>query len=89
VDTKRAKKLQEELKKKVRIVPLKKVITCVAGVDAAFFGDRGDRIIGAACLFKYPELTLIDIESKRLHSLTYPAFCLSGRALLSPKPLKD
>ncbi len=71
MDTKRAKKFQEELKKKVRIVPLKKVITCVAGVDAAFFGDKGERIIGAACLFRYPELTLID-TSYRIKKTTFP-----------------
>ncbi len=63
-----AKKLQEELRKDVRIVSLKEKPALVAGVDAAFSGDK---IIGAACLFTYPELTLID-TSYRIIKSTFP-----------------
>ncbi len=56
-DTTSAINLQEALKAGVVIAPLKRPVRYVAGVDAAFFRDR---IIGAACLFKYPEITLLD-----------------------------
>jgi len=51
-----AKVLQNDLKNKVRIIPLQKKVRFVAGVDAAFAGDR---IIGTVCLFRYPEVTLV------------------------------
>lgn len=57
-DKEKAKEVQEELKKKVRLIPLKGEPERVAGVDAAFVDDKF--IIAAACLFKYPELTLIE-----------------------------
>lgn len=50
-----ARKIQETLARKVRCIPLRKAPKLIAGVDAAF--DEG-RIIAAACLFSFPELTL-------------------------------
>jgi deoxyribonuclease V len=67
-DFKRAKRLQEELEKRVRVAPLRRKFTLVAGVDCAFFTDR---IIGAACLYRYPELTLID-KSYKIKKSSFP-----------------
>jgi len=52
-----AKALQSALKNKVRIVPLKKKPRFIAALDAAFAGDQ---IIGAACIYRYPELNLVE-----------------------------
>jgi len=52
-----AKAAQVALQDKVRIIPLSKKPRFVAGVDAAFAGDR---IIGAGCLFRYPEVSLVE-----------------------------
>lgn len=52
-----AKAIQLDLRDKVRIVPLRKNPKIIAGVDAAFSDDK---IIGVACLYKYPELTLLE-----------------------------
>jgi deoxyribonuclease V len=52
-----ARAVQRELKKKVKIRPLKKAPRLVAGLDAAFSGKN---IMGAVCLFSYPELELLD-----------------------------
>jgi deoxyribonuclease V len=51
-----AKKTQDILSKKVKIIPLKKNPRYIAGVDAAFFKNK---VIGVACLYRYPDLTLI------------------------------
>jgi deoxyribonuclease V len=53
-DIKGAMKIQKILKKKIEIVPLREPPKTVAGVDAAFLSDI---VIGAACLYTYPELT--------------------------------
>lgn len=52
-----AKEIQESLRKNVRIIPLMKTPKYIAGVDAAFLGDK---IIAAVCLYNYPVLTLIE-----------------------------
>lgn len=52
-----AKKVQEVLKKKVKIISLRKSPEYIAGVDAAFAGDK---VIDVACLFKYPEITPVE-----------------------------
>jgi deoxyribonuclease V len=52
-----ARRLQQELSEKVRIEPLRKGITTVAGADAAYFKDR---IIVAICLFKFNNLELLE-----------------------------
>ena len=55
-DLQGARKLQEILQKKVNIIPLKKEPKYIAGVDAAFLNNK---VIGVACLYKYPEISLI------------------------------
>ncbi|UCH79891.1 MAG: endonuclease V [Nitrospiraceae bacterium] len=57
-----AKKVQCALKKKVRIKPLDKMPSFVAGVDAAFFQNT---IIAVACLYTFPELAI----SEDAHSI--------------------
>ena len=54
-DIKHAKKIQDNLKQLVRIIPFRGKITSVAGVDAAFIEDK---VIATACLFSYPEIIL-------------------------------
>jgi deoxyribonuclease V len=49
-----AKAVQLALKDRVRIIPLRKEPKFIAGVDAAFLENK---VIGVACIFKYPELT--------------------------------
>jgi deoxyribonuclease V len=61
-----AKALQNLLKNKVRIIPLGKKPRFVAGVDAAFTGDR---IIGAVCLYRYPELILVEEKYTEMRTL--------------------
>lgn len=56
-DIKRAKMIQEVLKEKVKITPLKKSPKYIAGVDAAFSQNK---VIGVACLYKYPDLISIE-----------------------------
>ena len=53
----RASEIQNRLRKKLEIIPLGKKIKTIAGVDAAF---REDRILGAACLFNFPELEFLE-----------------------------
>ena len=48
-----AKTIQAVLRDKVKTVPLKKRPQFIAGVDAAFAEDK---VIGVACLYRYPEL---------------------------------
>jgi deoxyribonuclease V len=51
--------LQEELRHRVELIPLAGPPRLVAGVDAIC--DRGDRrIFGAAALYRYPELELVE-----------------------------
>ncbi len=52
-----AKAAQMSLEGRVTIVPYMKKPIFVAGVDASFIGDK---VIGVACLFKYPELIPIE-----------------------------
>jgi len=55
-----ARRLQLELSEKVRIVSLRKGITTVAGVDAAYFKDR---IVATVCLFNINNLELLEEAS--------------------------
>jgi deoxyribonuclease V len=48
-----AKRIQNELREKVRIQPLQQRLSSIAGVDAAFDGER---VIAVASLFAYPSL---------------------------------
>lgn len=54
---KEAKMIQEILKEQVRITPLKRPPEYITGVDAAFLHNK---VIGVACLYKYPDLILIE-----------------------------
>jgi deoxyribonuclease V len=56
-DIKKARMIQEILEEKVRIAPLRKLPKYIAGVDAAFLHDK---VIGVACLYKYPDLILTE-----------------------------
>ena len=52
-----ARNMQERDKRRVLIGPLQKEPEYIAGVDAAFSEDR---IFAAACLYRYPHLTLME-----------------------------
>ena len=52
-DIRDAREIQLSLREGVRILPLRKKIKHVAGVDAAFFEDN---VIATACLYTYPQL---------------------------------
>lgn len=52
-DISEAKKIQDVLRKMVKIIPLKKIPEIIAGVDAAFAGDK---VVAVATLYEYPEL---------------------------------
>ncbi|MEW6586306.1 MAG: endonuclease V, partial [Nitrospirota bacterium] len=62
-----AERFQEILRKKVRISPLK-TPKLIAGVDAAYTDDK---VIGAACLYAFPDLTLIQ-EASAVAVITFP-----------------
>jgi len=51
-----AKKIQGILRKRVKIMPLKKIPELIAGVDAAFADDK---VAAVAALYKYPELEFL------------------------------
>lgn len=69
-DITEARKIQETLKDKVKIVPLKKNPRFIAGVDAAFSKD-GNKVIGVACLYKYPEIIIIE-DSFAIAEASFP-----------------
>lgn len=66
-DKEKAKALEELIRKRIRIEPLKTPPATVAGVDAAFFDDK---IICAACLYEYPRL----IPVKEVHVVRVARF---------------
>jgi deoxyribonuclease V len=51
-----ARRVQETLRKRLKIIPLRKLPSYIASLDAAFLGDR---VIGAACLFTYPGMVQV------------------------------
>jgi deoxyribonuclease V len=63
-----ARAIQMAFKDKVKIIPLRKKPRLIAGVDAAFFEDK---IIGVACLYKYPEIIPIE-DSFALTEVSFP-----------------
>ena len=64
-----AKAVQINLQKLVRIKPFRDSIRYIAGVDAAFSGDR---IIGAVSLHEYPSLVPYeDVHSVEIASFPY------------------
>jgi deoxyribonuclease V len=67
-DLKEAKKIQEILRKKVRIISFRKRLEYIAGVDAAFLNKK---IIGVACLYRYPDMHLIE-EAYAVTEMLFP-----------------
>ncbi|MEW6599900.1 MAG: deoxyribonuclease V [Nitrospirota bacterium] len=67
-DTAEAKKIQLELRRKVRIAPLEREPEFIAGVDAAFSGDK---VIAAACLYKYPDLVHVE-DAFAIEDIPFP-----------------
>jgi len=63
-----ARELQKDLRKRVRIIPLKREPQYVAGVDAAFSEDL---VYAAACLYRYPELTPVE-KASAVEKLKFP-----------------
>ncbi len=61
-------KLQNELRDRVRIIPLDKKPSCIAGVDAAFTGDK---VVAAISLFSYPGLELLE-EQSSVETASFP-----------------
>jgi deoxyribonuclease V len=68
MDLLRARAVQERLRERMAIRPLSDEVRSVAGVDAAF---RGKQVIGCACLFSFPALTLLE-EVWALRKTTFP-----------------
>jgi deoxyribonuclease V len=52
-----AKMLQMEMRRKLRILPLRKKPKFIVGLDAAFLGDK---IIGVASVYTYPDLVFLE-----------------------------
>jgi deoxyribonuclease V len=67
-DIKGARRIQEILRWKAEIIPLKKAPKKIAGVDAAFFQDK---VIGVACLYTYPDITFIE-EADSFTKVLFP-----------------
>jgi deoxyribonuclease V len=63
-----ARRLQEQLRRKVRIVPIEEPPRFIAGVDAAFSTNT---VVAAACLYRFPEMRLVEKESAR-RELIFP-----------------
>lgn len=63
-----ARAIQIALKNKVKIIPFRKNLRFIAGVDASFSKDK---VIGVACLYNYPELTL-KAESFAVTEVSFP-----------------
>ena len=76
-DVRKARELQALLAGKIRLVPLEKAPSLVAGVDAAFIDDR---IVAVACLFRYPEMDAVeDVYAIRKADFPYIPGLLSFR----------
>lgn len=63
-----ARELQKDLRKRVRLIPLKREPRYVGGVDAAFSEDL---VYAAACVYRYPELTLVE-KAYAVEKLKFP-----------------
>jgi len=83
-DIEAAKRIQNELREKVRILPRQKIPSSIAGVDAAFDGER---VIAVASLFAYPSLThmtdAISIEEIRFPYIPGFLSFREGHAIIS------
>ena len=67
-DRDKLRRIQESLRKRIRLSPLEKEPKFVAGVDAAFFGDK---VISAACVFTYPGLEFVE-QSYLVKEVSFP-----------------
>lgn len=67
-DPAEARRLQEDLRGRVRLTPFDGPVRRVAGLDAAF---RGDRVVAVAVLLRFPELT-VEAESAAERPLEFP-----------------
>lgn len=65
-DKARVYEIQEEVRKRVRIGPLSKQPSIIAGVDASFTDDR---IISVACLMGFPGLECLEDSSAVIKSV--------------------
>ena len=63
-----ARELQKDLRKRVRVIPLKREPRYVAGVDAAFSENL---VYAAACLYSYPDLILVE-KACAVEKLRFP-----------------
>lgn len=68
ISIEQARELQEGLRKRVQVVPLKREPRYAAGVDAAFSEDLA---YAAACLYRYPELTPLE-QASAVEKLRFP-----------------
>lgn len=68
-DIREARVIQIALKDRVKITPLRKNPRFVAGVDAAFFEDK---VVGVACLYKYPEIIPVAEERYAIIEVSFP-----------------
>jgi deoxyribonuclease V len=79
-----AREMQERDNRLVQIEPLHKEPEYIAGVDAAFSEDR---VYAAACLYCYPQLTLVEqaAADKRLEFPYVPGYLLfrEGPAIIA------
>ena len=67
-DIKNARMIQDILKENVKIASLRKTPEYIAGVDAAFLNNK---VIGVACLYKYPEIHFIE-EAYAVTEILFP-----------------
>jgi deoxyribonuclease V len=63
-----ARTVQSALVQMVRIVPLKRDPRLIAGIDAAFMGDK---IFAVACVFEYPGIKLLE-RTHVVQKVTFP-----------------
>jgi deoxyribonuclease V len=63
-----AKAVQNSLKDRVKITPLRRSPAVIAGVDAAFLDDK---VICVACLYAYPEITPFE-DACAVTEITFP-----------------
>ena len=79
-----AQALQNKLRERIRIDPLRKRPSYIAGVDAAFIGNK---VVAVACLFSYPGIEpLEDADAIEASSFPYvPGFLAfrEGPALIT------
>jgi deoxyribonuclease V len=63
-----AREIQETLRKRLKVIPLRETPKYIAAVDAAFSGDR---IVAVACLYSYPDIT-IEEERYAVKKASFP-----------------